>query len=207
VLEYNVCWLTRRRSELADPERERSALATAVQRLQAWVPRHHHPDPGSALEQCLTHLAARGAPVTLTDGCRVVSQLQPALALASAAAEHGFDVTDLARQHQLVCTELRLSWLTGSIPVQPADTHWTQLAKSALHDELTSLCVAIACDVLDSGGLPEWTSRHAAALERASSSYAGLATSENPDVAMLTVGVQVLRDLRHAIQVGGDRRR
>ena len=206
VLEYNVCWLTRRRSELADPERERSALDTAVQRLQAWVPRHHHPDPGSALGQCLTHLTARGAPDTLTNGCRVVSQLQPALALASAAADHDFDVTDLAGQHRLVGTELRLSWLTESVPVQPEDTHWTQLAKSALHDELTSLCVAISCDVLHSGGFPEWTSRNAAALERARSSYAGLATSANPDVAMLTVGVQVLRDLRHAVHVGGRRR-
>jgi glutamate dehydrogenase len=205
VLEYNVCWLTRRRSELADPEREGSALGTAVQRLQGWLPRHQDSDPGSPLEECLTHLTALGAPATLTTGCRVASQLQPALALASAAADHGYDVTDLASQHKLLCAELRLSWLTESIPVQPADTHWTQLAKSALHDELTSVSVAISCDVLDSGGLPQWTSRNAAALERARSSYAGLASSATPDIAMLTVGIQVLRDLRHAVHVGGRR--
>ncbi|MGW5237743.1 hypothetical protein ACWEOW_02300 [Monashia sp. NPDC004114] len=86
--------------------------------------------------------------------------MQPALALASAAADHGYDVTGLASQHSLVC-RLRLSWLTESIPVRSAHTHWTQPAKSALHDELTSLSVAIACDMLYSGGLPEWTSRHA----------------------------------------------
>jgi glutamate dehydrogenase len=111
-------------------------------------------------------------------------------------------VTELASQHTLVCSELRLAWLTEAIPVQPADTHWTQLAKSALHDELMSLSVAISCDVLDSGGLPAWTSRNAAALERARSSYAGLAASGSADLAMLTVGIQVLRDLSHAIHVG-----
>jgi len=206
VLEYNVCWLTRRRSELTDPERERRALGTAVRQLQEWVSLHHHPDPDSTLEQCLAHLTALGAPTPLTTRCRIASQLQPALALAAAADEHGFDVTELASQHRLVCTELRLSWLTRSIPVQPADTHWTQLARAALHDELTSLLVAIACDVLDKGGLPPWTSRNEAALERARSSYAGLATTADADMAMLTVGVQVLRDLSHATGVVGGHR-
>jgi len=206
VLEYNVCWLTRRRSELADPERERSALATSVRQLQDWVSLNQHPDPDSTLEQCLAQLTALGAPATLTTGCRIASQLQPALALAAAADEHGFDVTELASHHRLVCSELRPSRLTEWMPVQPADTHWTQLARAALHDEFTSLTVAIACDVLDSGGLPKWTSRNAAALERARSSYAGLATSANADIAMVTVGVQVLRDLSHAIRMGGGRR-
>jgi glutamate dehydrogenase len=199
VLEYNVCWLTRRRSDLADSERERRVLATGVQQLRDWVPLHHQPDPGSTLEQCLAHLAALGAPAALTTRCRVTSQLQPALALAAAAADRGFDVTELADQHMRVCTELRLTWLTESMSVHPADTHWTQLAKAALHDELTSLSVAIACDVLGSGGLSQWTSRNAAALERARSSYAGLATTGNADIGMLTVGVQVLRDLSHAM--------
>jgi len=206
VLEYNVCWLTRRRSELADPEHERRALGSAVQQLQDWVTLHHHSDPDSTLEQCLAQLTALGAPTTLTTRCRIASQLQPALALAAAAAEHGFEVTELASQHRLVCTELRLSWLIRSMAVQPADTHWTQLARAALHDELTSLSVAIACDALDKGGLPQWTSSNEAALERARSSYAGLATTADADIGMLTVGVQVLRDLSHAIRADGERR-
>jgi glutamate dehydrogenase len=205
VLEYNVCWLTRRRSEPADPERERRALARAVQQLQDWVPLSQHPDPESTFEQCLAHLTALGASERLTTRCRVASQLQPALALAAAAEERGFDVIELASQHSLVCNELHLSWLSESLPVQPADTHWTQLAKAALHDELTSLSVAIACDVLDSGGLTPWTRRNAAALERARSSYAGLATTANADIGMLTVGVQVLRDLSHATRTGDGR--
>ena len=98
-----------------------------------------------------------------------VSQRQRA-ALAPARADRGVDVADPASHNQLVRTELRLSWATESIPGQPADMHWTQMAKSALHDELTSRCVAISRDVLDSGGLQDWTRRNGPALERAESS-------------------------------------
>lgn len=207
VLEYNVCWLTRRLRHLADLEHERRTLAPAVRQLREWVAANQHLDSGSPLEQCLAQLGALGASATLTHRCTVASKLQPALALAAAADEHDFDVTELASQHKLVCSELRPAWLSGAMLVQPADTHWTQLAKAALHDELTSLMVAIACDVLDRGGLPQWTSRNAAALERARSSYAGLAATANADIAMLTMGVQVLRDLNHAILVGPPRDR
>ncbi|AEF41464.1 NAD-glutamate dehydrogenase domain-containing protein [Hoyosella subflava] len=201
VLEYNVCWLTRRHSKLADPEHECRLLERAVHQLRDTVPVQHGAESDSVLERCLAELAVLGAPAELTTRCRVVSQLQPALALAAAADEYGFDVTELANHHKLVSAQLRLSWLTESMASHPADTHWTQLAKAALYDQLISVSVTIAIDVLRSGGLSQWTARNAAALERARSSYAGLATTANADIAMLTVGVQALRDLRHATGV------
>jgi glutamate dehydrogenase len=74
-----------------------------------------------------------------------------------------------------------------------------QLAKAALRDELAALTIAIATDVLAAGGLATWVREHEDALARARSAYAGLAGSGDVDVAMLTVGVQVLRDLCHAV--------
>jgi glutamate dehydrogenase len=53
--------------------------------------------------------------------------------------------------------------------------------------------------VLAAGGVAAWIREHRDALERATSAYAGLAGSADVDVAMLTVGVQVLRDLSHAV--------
>jgi glutamate dehydrogenase len=44
-----------------------------------------------------------------------------------------------------------------------------------------------------------WTREHHDALARAGAAYAGLAGSTEVDVAMLTVGVQILRDLCHAV--------
>jgi glutamate dehydrogenase len=74
-----------------------------------------------------------------------------------------------------------------------------QLAKAALRDELAALTISIATNVLAAGGLATWTREHEDALARARSAYAGLAGSGDVDVAMLTVGVQVLRDLCHAV--------
>jgi glutamate dehydrogenase len=74
-----------------------------------------------------------------------------------------------------------------------------QLAKAALRDELAGLTVALATDVVRAGGLDPWASRHQDALARARTAYEGLAGSGDVDVAKLTVGVQVLRDLCHAV--------
>jgi glutamate dehydrogenase len=49
------------------------------------------------------------------------------------------------------------------------------------------------------GGLALWASRHQDAMARARTAYAGVAGSGDVDVAKLTVGVQVLRDLCHAV--------
>lgn len=197
VLEYNVCWLMRRRSKLGDPERERGILQPTVQRLQEKILAGRR-GAGSALEECFAHLAAGGASSHLIARCRAAAQLRPALALAEAASEGNLDVAELAAQHELVCTQSYVAWLQEYLAPRHADTHWIQLAKAALYDQLTAVTVAIAIDVLHSGGLAQWTARNAAALERAQSAYAGLADSASADIALLTVGVQALRDLSYA---------
>jgi glutamate dehydrogenase len=122
-----------------------------------------------------------------------------ALALATAAVEGGLDVVELERIYAAIGETVGVSWLYAAIPSSSADPHWVQLAKAALRDELAALTVALAADVLRTGGLAAWTRRHGDALARARSAYAGLSGSTEVDVAMLTVGVQVLRDLCHAV--------
>ncbi|KRF22331.1 hypothetical protein ASG91_18620 [Phycicoccus sp. Soil802] len=63
--------------------------------------------------------------------------------------------------------------------------------------------MALATEVLAAGGLAAWMRQQQDALARTHSAYAGLADSNDVDVAMLTVGVQVLRDLRHAVSASG----
>ena len=66
--------------------------------------------------------------------------------------------------------------------------------------ERAALTVALAIDVVRAGGLDLWVSRDHDALARARTAYLGLAVSGHVDVAKLTVGVQVLRDLCHAVR-------
>jgi hypothetical protein len=76
---------------------------------------------------------------------------------------------------------------------------WTPRGKAALHDELLSLPSRSHATCSTVAGCHRGPVAKAAALERARSSYAGLATTGNADIGMLTVGVQVLRDLSHAM--------
>ena len=203
ALEYNASWLVRRRNTVGGIDREVAKFLKPVSELHRAVAARPAVDLGSPLGRALGHLTELGAPSELLTGCRAVAGMQAALALASAADERGLDVVELERVYPRIGETAGLAWLYATIPTTSADLHWVQLAKSALRDELASLTVGLAADVLTAGGLSIWKARHRNALARARAAYAGLAGSSaagaDVDVAMLTVGVQVLRDLRHAV--------
>jgi len=199
ALEYNASWLVRRHSRLGAIDQEAAAYAPTVARLRNTLIARPPVGGGSPLASDLAALVELGAPEQLVTACRAVARLQAALALASAADESGVDVVELDETCARIGDTVGLSWLYATIPVSSADPHWVQLGKAALRDELATLTIAIATDVLASGGLETWVREYEDALARARSAYAGLAGSGDVDVAMLTVGVQVLRDLCHVV--------
>ena len=199
VLDYNASWLVRRKSTLGAIEHEAGLFADSVSHLHRYLSAGPTLESGSPLAGALDQLAGLGAPEALLTGCRAVTRMHAALALSSAAAESGLDVVDLERAYAGIGDTVGLAWLYAAIPASSADPHWVQLAKAALRDELAALTVALATDVVRAGGLDLWASRHHDALARARTAYAGLASSGDVDVAKLTVGVQVLRDLCHAV--------
>jgi glutamate dehydrogenase len=199
ALAYNASWLVRRNSRLAAVDSEAAAFGGHVTRLREAMTGSLPPfDAVAPWGRHFAALADLGVSSDLLTQSHVVSQMQDALCLASAAIESGFDIVDLEATYAGIGEMLGLSWLYATIPTSPADSHWVQLAKAALRDELAALTVAIATEVVAAGGLAAWTREHPDALARAHAAYAGLAGSNDVDVAMLTVGVQVLRDLHHA---------
>jgi glutamate dehydrogenase len=160
-------------------------------------------DVGSPLGRALGRLTELGAPPELLSRCRAVAGMRAALPLASVAAERQLDVAELDRVYPRIGETAGLAWLYATIPTSSADPHWVQLAKAALRDELATLTVGLAAEVVTAGGMATWTAQHHDALTRARSAYAGLAgtsrAGSDVDVAMLTVGVQVLRDLCYAV--------
>ncbi|MEV0284901.1 MULTISPECIES: NAD-glutamate dehydrogenase domain-containing protein [unclassified Kribbella] len=199
VLDYNASWLVRRKSTLGSIDDEVASFADAVTDLHNALAASPSPDVGSAYADALDHLGSLGAAQDLLTRCRAVARMGAALALSSASAESGLDVVRLERVYAAIGETVGLSWLYAAIPSSTADPHWVQLAKAALRDELAALTVTLATDVLRAGGLESWTELHGDALARARTAYAGLSGSAEVDVAMLTVGVQVLRDLCHAV--------
>ena len=203
ALEHNVAWLIRRKCPLGPIDEEVAVFQPAVARLREAMADRPPVVDGSPLDRSLTALADLGASPDLLTGCRAVARMQDALGFAAAAADSGHDVSDLEKVYAKIGETLGLSWLYATIPVTSADPHWVQLAKAALRDELAALTISVATDVIAVGGLAPWTRRHRDALTRARAAYAGLAGSTEVDVAMLTVGVQVLRDLCHSVGASG----
>ena len=199
ALEYNASWLVRRNSRLAAIDAEAAVFRDAVTRLSEAMSASPPADAGSPLGRSFAALADLGVSAGLLTKCHAMPRMQAALALASAARDRGLDVVDLEATYTEVGQTLGLSWLYATIPISSADPHWVQLAKAALRDELAALTVAIATDMLAAGGLSVWTRKNQDALSRTRAAYAGLAGSVDIDVAMLTVGLQVLRDLCHAV--------
>lgn len=199
VLDYNASWLVRRKSTLGSIDDEVALSAEVVAHLHRALASVPARDLESPLADALDQLGALGVPEELLTRCRAVARMEAVLAVASAAAESGLDVVELERTYAMIGETVGLSWLYAVIPSSSADPHWVQLAKAALRDELASLTVGLASDVLRTGGLASWIRVHGDALARARSAYAGLSGSTEVDVAMLTVGVQALRDLCHAV--------
>ena len=199
ALEHNVAWLVRRKSRLGPIDAEVAVFQRALARLRRAMAAEPPVADGSPLARSLTALAGLGAGSDLLTACGAVVRMHDALGLAAAATDSGNDVIELEKVYAKIGETLDLSWLYATIPITSADPHWVQLAKAALRDELAALTIAVATDVIAVGGLAQWTLEHRDALTRARAAYAGLAGSTEVDVAMLTVGVQILRDLCHSV--------
>jgi glutamate dehydrogenase len=203
TLDHNASWLVRRKSALGAIDGEVALFHKEVADLQRAVVARPPMDVGSPFGKALGQLTELGAPPGLLSRCRAVAGMRSALALASVAAERELDVVELDRAYPRIGETVGLAWLYATIPTTSADPHWVQLAKSALRDERAALTVGLAAEVVTAGGMATWTTEHHNALTRARSAYAGLAVGSGAgsdvDVAMLTVGVQVLRDLCYAV--------
>jgi glutamate dehydrogenase len=207
ALEHNVAWLARRTSGLGPIDAEAASFEHSVGRLREALSCRPAATDDPSLEESLAALAKLSAPAELLTACRAVARMNAALGLAAAAEDSGHDVVALEEVYARVGEALGLSWLYATVTITSADPHWVQLAKAALRDELSALTVAIATDVVTQGGLTRWTHVHRHELARAAAAYAGLADSTEPDVSMLTVGVQILRDLCHSVGLVGEARR
>jgi glutamate dehydrogenase len=207
ALEHNVAWLARRTSGLGPIDAEAASFEHSVARLRDALTSRPAATDDPLLAESLAALAKLDAPAELLTACRAVARMNAALGLAAAAEGSGHDVVALEQVYARVGDALGLSWLYATVTITSADPHWVQLAKAALRDELSTLTVAIATDVVTKGGLERWTHAHRDELARTAAAYAGLADSAEPDVSMLTVGVQILRDLCHSVGLVGEARR
>jgi glutamate dehydrogenase len=193
TLAHNACWLVRMADRL-DPTRARKELGPHVLRLRDRL--GAAPDDADGTDRTAAALEAHGASPSLARRAAAVRFLFPAFDVASGAEDSGIPVEELFDAFMELGAMLRLRWLTGSLHVAPGDSHVTQLAKCALSDELAALRVRLAVQAYRAGGVPAWYDDRTEDLRRVLALADEVAADQGgPDVAALTLGVQLVREL------------
>ncbi|MGH3520798.1 MAG: NAD-glutamate dehydrogenase domain-containing protein [Haloechinothrix sp.] len=194
VLEHNACWLLRRARRSFDVAEELARFRPGIAELLRWIAS----DPTNPSGDLAHELIEQGLPDDLARQVAAIGSLLPALDLTAAAADIRCPVPVLAEQYHLLGRHFDLAWMARSMVIKHDDSHWAQLAKSALRDEMTVQQRILATEAVRCCGLDSWLAAHEPAARRVRAAHADLAGTDPIDVAALTVAVQVLRDLVHA---------
>ncbi len=146
---------------------------------------------------------AAGAPEELARRVAEYEPLAGALDISEIAAATARPIPTVASVYFELSERLGLPWLRERISALPADSHWRALARTAMRDDLSALARSLASRALTEAGevidtatlLAAWKGKHANQLARAERLLGELKMAATPDVSMLSVALQELRNL------------
>jgi glutamate dehydrogenase len=190
-----TAWFLRSR-HLDEPAGEGARrLAPAVRSLRLRL----EPEAAGAPQVAAWVLA--GVPAPLAQQVGAADRLFNALDIAEVAEAGQCDLEATSQVHFGIGERLGLEKLRQQIELLPADSHWQNLAKVALADDLADLHRSIALDAVRGNPgsaqekLASWEERKPAAFVRARRLVAELADAPSPELAMLSVALRELRKL------------
>ena len=201
VAEQMALWLLRNRQQI--DVAEELAHQASMRELAAGI-RHLVPERlGSSVERGIASLVASGAPEPLAERVVTLDLLPSGLDIIEVAQAAGRDVLWTAALHFALGVHLDLDWLVVRMAEGRGESHWTQLAKASLLDDLLTqnrrLTVA-AVRGSTAGDSPAsvaetWLARNATRVRSYRQTFTSLKQVADPDVAMLSVALQELRNL------------
>jgi glutamate dehydrogenase len=188
-------WLLRSRRLQEPLERGAGRLLPAVDFLRSRLERDAADAPRTAA------WVQAGVPHELAQRVAAADRLFSALDIAEVAEAAGCPLEQTSDVHFGIGERLGLEKLRLQIELLPAETHWQNLAKVALADDLAHLQRSIAQDAVSrhegsaAERLSAWEGRNPAAFARARRLVTELADAPAPDLAMLSVALRELRNL------------
>ncbi len=202
VAESGVLWLLRNKSPSYALADTRDVLAGQVAAIGERLDRLLPEADLLALQEQTAHWKEHGAPEPLA---RAVARLRPlAVSLdASRVAEiTGEDAETALTVHFHLADRLNIRWLLQAIEAVPSDDPWHERARLGLRDDANRQLRQLSAGLLASvtGGKPmqridRWLERHQGPVERLLQTLEALQAAGQPDVAMLSVAVQDLKNL------------
>jgi len=194
-------WLLQRRDALRDVgatiQRYASGAAEVAAGLERWLAPHER----SKVDADASRLIEQGVPGELAQRVARLDDAFSALDIVEVGLETGSDVETVAGVYFGVGGRLDLGWLSQQIAALTTDSHWQNLARVAMRDDLSALAGSLSRSVLRAAQpgqgaqalIAAWETRREFQLRRWRELLSDLKTAGTLDMAMLSV---LLRELR-----------
>ena len=204
-------WLLRNRRQPLDVAAEVKRFGPGVAAIGANLPKLLVGAERDHLDRRVDRLVAQDVPESLALRIAAAGPMLAAMDIVEVATQSGRLVEEVAAVYFSLASRLEADWLRRSIVALGVDSHWQELARASLRDDLevqlrglTAAALAIDPDGSDD---PEalveaWLEANRVPVRRSLATLADLRGSETVDLAMLSVG---LRELRNLVQTSASR--
>ncbi|MCI2424193.1 NAD-glutamate dehydrogenase [Saccharopolyspora sp. K220] len=202
VIEQASLWLLRNRREI-DVATEVRRFRPAMLRLARVLRTRLTGRERQRVERAIAGFVRRGVPEQLCERVFVLDPLCAGMDIAEIAWASGRDLEWTAGLYFALGEKLDLDWLKAQTVEQPGDSHWTLLAKISLRDDLLTQrrrLTAAALRGAETATEPDqllntWLDRNLDRVTMYRKTFALLKEANEPDIAMLSVALQELRNL------------
>jgi glutamate dehydrogenase len=154
-------------------------------------------------ESLHTELTDAGVPDELATRVAGFSSVFPTLDIVDVAARSDKEPLDVAEIYFDLADRLRITQLLDRIIQLPRDDRWQSMARAAIREDLLAAHAALTADVLgagEPGAAPEqryqaWEERNSGLVGRARTTLEEIQSSEEFDLASLSVAMRTFRTL------------
>ncbi|MFK4148135.1 NAD-glutamate dehydrogenase [Streptomyces sp. NPDC004065] len=203
LVERGTRWLLNNRPQPLELTETVEFFSDRVEQVWAALPKLLRGADLEWYQQVYDELAAAGVPDELATRVAGFSSAFPALDIVSVADRMGKDPMDVAEVYYDLADRLSITQLMDRIIELPRNDRWQSMARAAIREDLYAAHAALTADVLAVGNgdaTPEqrfkvWEQKNAAILSRARSTLVEIRSSDEFDLANLSVAMRTMRTL------------
>ena len=130
----------------------------------------------------------------------------PGFDIVQVAHNTGADVEQVAAVYYRLGAGLKLDWLREQIEHLSVEGRWQAMARNSLRDNLYELNRTLAAEIVAREGfgspadaVGEWLEQHVDRIRRAQNTLEDMRVAGQPDFPTLSVALQEIRKLTHAV--------
>ena len=206
LTERGARWFLLNRKHPIDISAQVEAFGAGVNEVVAQMPKLLKGGDAEQLAAATAELVEAGVPQGLAARCAAVSAAYSALDIVEVAWDSGRAPVEVAECYFDLVDRLGIGALRDRITALPRTDRWETMARAAVREDLYSAQAALTFDVLAAASgeadadarYAAWVEKNQAAVERAQSILAEIASAESFDLAILSVALRVIRTLLRA---------